>query len=120
MSVEQIKAWNELAQTVGVPAFIIVVIGLITAYIATRVIWPWVIKRIEVNDTENAKRHQGYLDAQRANIDESKATTQVLMLMRESIDKHEVQESRRGDDLRELLNRRFDELLRAIQETNRR
>jgi hypothetical protein len=120
VSVEQIKAWNELGQTIGVPAFIIVVFVVATGSVFIKVVWPWIVKRLERQDAEYSKRHEGYIEEQKANVEENKATTQVLMLMRESLDKHENQATRRNEDLRELMNRRFDELLREIKEMGRR
>ena len=120
MSVEQIRAMNELAQTVGIPTFIILAFLAGAAMIFVKVIWPWSVKRIEQQDAEHAKRHEGYIEEQKANVEENKATTQVLLLMRESLDKHEVQATKRNEDLRELVNRRFDELLREIREMGRK
>lgn len=127
MSVEQIKALNELAQTVGIPAFIIVVFVAGVGLLFVRFMWPWITKRIEKQDAEYSERHKGYIAEQKANIEENKATTQVLIAMQQKLDGHEVNAVRRSDessrrdvDLRELVNRRFDELLNIILEMRRK
>jgi uncharacterized membrane protein YhiD involved in acid resistance len=120
VSVEQIEATTKFAQTVGVPTFIIVAFMVMLAFVFVKFVWPWITKRIERQDAEYSKRHEGYIAEQKANIEENKATTQVLIMMQQKLDGHEEHEAKRDVDLREMMNRRFDELMRAVLEMNRR
>ncbi len=130
---DQLSAIDHLASTVGVPTFIILVFFILVFAAFKWIIWPSLILRqmrlddeharfIDKQEIEHSLRHKEYLESFRVNMEVNQATAKVLIMLQQQMvedlkesDAHEINAMRRNDELRELLNRRFDDLIRIIQ-----